>query len=57
MNINTKSLIIGWFSALILLWLVVSLNSNASPIAQEDTLQPAKVAPQINVKEQGPIGF
>ncbi len=57
MNINTKSLIIGWFSALILLWLVVSLNSNASPLLQESALQPSETTPQVEVKRQGPLGF
>ncbi|MBV1920872.1 MAG: hypothetical protein KUG73_09335 [Pseudomonadales bacterium] len=57
MNFNTKSLIIGWFSALILLWLVVALNSNASTITPGDTLQSAKVAPLIETKRQGPLGF
>ena len=57
MNFNTKSLIIGWFSALILLWLIVALNSNASTITLESDMQSAGNSPQAEVKRLRPIGF
>ena len=57
MNFNTKSLIIGWFSALILLWLVVALNSNASTITQEGIKKPAGNAQQVETKRLIPVGF
>ncbi|OUS31615.1 hypothetical protein A9Q99_03340 [Gammaproteobacteria bacterium 45_16_T64] len=34
MKLNTTSLVIGWFGALILMWLVVSLNSNAATLIE-----------------------
>ena len=57
MNFNTKSLIIGWFSALILLWLVVALNSNASTITQEGIKKSASNAQQVETKRLVPVGF
>ncbi len=61
MNFNTKSLIIGWFSALVLLWLVVALNSNASTVTQEGVQEGARHSventQQVEAKRQTPLGF
>ena len=62
MNIDLTSLVIGWFSALILFWLVISLNSNTATtllpeVSKESTSETiektnAKIITVLTITEQ-----
>lgn len=50
MKMNTTSLIVGWFGALTLMWVVVSMNNTPATLAAVTTTSASEGNPQASLE-------